>query len=168
MAGAFDLTPRIEATKKCSDLYFRLIQEAGAGRIPLKDFFDNLSLKRENESVETDAESVYLMTMHAAKGLEFPVVFVTGCETGLIPFALPGQKPDSIDEERRLFYVAMTRAREILSLTYARKRRIFSTMNKTIKSPFLYDIEEKLKEYQKKRPNTKKAPKGATQLELFT
>jgi DNA helicase II / ATP-dependent DNA helicase PcrA len=67
------------------------------------------------------ADRIHLLTLHAAKGLEWPVVFLCGCEEGLLPFHLPGRQTD-IAEERRLFYVGMTRARETLFISHARKR----------------------------------------------
>ncbi len=104
--------------------------------------------------------------MHAAKGLEFAVVFVAGCEKGLIPFAKDGQNVDNLEEERRLFYVAMTRAMEILCLTYAKKRSIYGISKKRQRSFFIEDIERKLKQIEtlSARPPV---PKKETQLELF-
>ncbi|MCG8633016.1 MAG: UvrD-helicase domain-containing protein, partial [Desulfobacterales bacterium] len=72
------------------------------------DLLDGLRLNQDQDLLEKGVEKVSLMTMHAAKGLEFPVVFVTGCEEGMIPYARDGETVDDPDEERRLFYVAMT------------------------------------------------------------
>lgn len=90
-------------------------------------------------------EKVNLLTMHAAKGLEFPVVFVAGCEENLIPLKLEGISAD-LHEERRLFYVAMTRAKEKLYCTRARRRFLFGQKFENPVSPFLLDIEERLKD----------------------
>ncbi|MFU8769754.1 MAG: ATP-dependent helicase, partial [Desulfotignum sp.] len=88
-------------------------------------FMDQLALDQDPDHLVKAAQKVSLLTMHAAKGLEFPVVFVTGCEQGLIPFAREGAPCQAPAEERRLFYVAMTRAMDLLCLTYARKRQMF-------------------------------------------
>ena len=129
-------------------------------------YLASLSLDRDTDALGVDAEKVSLMTLHAAKGLEFPVVFVTGCETGLIPFARDGRTVDDPEEERRLFYVGMTRAMDILCLTYALKRRIYGTQVKRQRSVFIDDIEKRLVRLEKRSP---KAPveKKETQLELF-
>ena len=104
------------------------------------------------------------MTMHAAKGLEFPVVFITGCEKGYIPFERVGDKQTDINEERRLFYVAMTRAKERLYLTRAKKRRIFGKLILRDLSPFVKDIEKQLRTHEAPVPKNKKRH---VQLELF-
>ena len=104
--------------------------------------------------------------MHAAKGLEFPVVFVTGCEDDLIPLRLPGRDENNSDEERRLFYVAMTRAKELLYLTYCRKRTLFGQSKTRRPSPYLIDIENRLKSYDN-LSSTHHRKKGPAQLGLF-
>jgi superfamily I DNA/RNA helicase len=157
----------IEENPGSQEVFDRLCCDAVNCSNDLGTFLDTLALNGDTESLWPDAEKVSLMTMHAAKGLEFPVVFVTGCEKGLLPFARPGKAPLNIDEERRLLYVAMTRAQEILCLTYAKKRRIYSTMKETGRSVFLSDIEEALKEYN---TNTYRGPKKqplVKQLDLF-
>jgi len=132
----------------------------------LSSFLDELTLNRDVDCLRFQTEKVSLMTMHAAKGLEFAVVFVAGCEKGLIPFAKDGQNVDNLEEERRLFYVAMTRAMEILCLTYAKKRSIYGISKKRQRSFFIEDIERKLKQIEtlSARPPV---PKKETQLELF-
>ena len=114
------------------------------------------------------AEKVALMTMHAAKGLEFPVVFVSGCEDGFLPFhrsEIDGGASD-IEEERRLFYVAITRAKQHLYLTFSRKRRIFGKTKKRELSPFVRKIEAQLLTRQAMAPEKKKK-QGHSQLKLF-
>ena len=101
------------------------------------DLLDALRLDQDPDFLDKTVEKVSLMTMHAAKGLEFPVVFLTGCENGTIPFARDGKTVEDPDEERRLFYVGMTRAKEMLYLTYARKRRIFGREQQKIRSCFM-------------------------------
>jgi DNA helicase II / ATP-dependent DNA helicase PcrA len=130
------------------------------------DFMDQLALEQDPDHLADAVEKVSLMTMHAAKGLEFPVVFVTGCEQGLIPYARDKNTCENLAEERRLFYVAMTRAMDVLCLTYARKRQVFGAMENRQQSIFLDDIEKRLAlvERQKKKIPPKQAQ---IQLELF-
>ena len=106
------------------------------------------------------------MTMHAAKGLEFPVVFIAGCENGYLPFKRKDRYDTPVDEEKRLFYVAMTRAKERLYLTYSKKRSIYGKKEVRKISPFVEEIEERLKTYETSSPNKKK-PKPSAQLKLF-
>ena len=87
-------------------------------------YSDEDALGQNEEELEYNVEKVSLMTLHAAKGLEFPVVFIIGCEDNLLPLDLIGMKGDP-QEERRLFYVGMTRAKEHLYLTHAKRRQLF-------------------------------------------
>ena len=123
-------------------------------------------MNHEQDYFEFKAEKVSLMSIHASKGLEFPCVFVVGCEETFIPFSKDGKIIEDIEEEKRLFYVAMTRAKDILCLTHAKKRMIFGKTCEREKSNFLSTIEEKLKHYQKS-DFRKKNIETATQLELF-
>lgn len=130
---------------------------------------DKLLLTRDYDSYGGESERVMLMTLHAAKGLEFPVVFIVGCEHDLIPLQLPGMASDK-EEERRLFYVGMTRAREQLYFVRAKRRMLFGNVYQTYPSPFLSDIEEQLKQYEKptKQPKQpKKQIEASPQTDLF-
>ena len=102
------------------------------GDTSLAGFLDEVALYTDLDSYSADADCAVMMTMHSAKGLEFPVVFVVGMEEGLFPGTRSIGEPDEMEEERRLCYVALTRARETLYLTCARQRMIFgrTTMNK--------------------------------------
>lgn len=132
----------------------------------LKSFLDAVALNQDADILAFNTEKVSLMTLHAAKGLEFPVVFVAGCEQGLIPYARDGEQVDDPEEERRLFYVAMTRAMDILCLTYARKRSIYGKSVTRQRSFFIEDIEKKLMQVEKMRVRMPMENK-AKQLELF-
>jgi DNA helicase-2/ATP-dependent DNA helicase PcrA len=92
------------------------------------------------------------MTVHAAKGLEYDYVFITGLEEGLFPYAREGSSPageeSDQEEERRLMYVALTRAKHKLFLSYAAYRTVFGSKNATIPSQFFSDIPEDLVEYE--------------------
>jgi DNA helicase-2/ATP-dependent DNA helicase PcrA len=130
------------------------------------EFMNRLALDQDSDLLVNGVEKVSLLTMHAAKGLEFPVVFVAGCEQGVIPFARTGRSCDNPAEERRLFYVAMTRAKDLLCLTHARKRQMFGVRRKMQPSIFLTDIEARLtrQETLSRAVPDKKQP---VQLELF-
>jgi DNA helicase-2/ATP-dependent DNA helicase PcrA len=114
------------------------------GRDPdaaLGGFVDRLSLLSEADEAEGAAEArVWLMSMHAAKGLEFPTVIVAGMEEGLFPHARSTEDAGEIEEERRLCYVCLTRARERLILTGASRRRVFGDYQPTEPSRFLDEI----------------------------
>jgi DNA helicase-2/ATP-dependent DNA helicase PcrA len=108
-------------------------------------FLAELALGEEVDTWDPRADRVSLLTLHAAKGLEFPVVFLTGCEDGLLPLRWGGAvDPAQEAEERRLFFVGMTRARSHLFLSHARRRAWRGTVRDAMPSPFLTDIEEVL------------------------
>jgi len=108
----------------------------------LEDFLQQVSLLSDIDEVESVKNAVMLMTIHSAKGLEFPVVFVTGLEEGLFPVSSSNGSLEESEEERRLFYVATTRAKEKLYLSYCLIRRRFGEIMPQIKSRFLKEIEE--------------------------
>ena len=118
---------------------------------------------REVDDLELGAEKITLLTFHAAKGLEFPVVFLTGLEEGLMPYA-PPQGVIDWEEERRLFYVALTRARDRLILSRSAKRTLFGQTRRPAPSPFLADIPPELTE---EIETGRSRPRKQTQLELF-
>jgi uncharacterized protein (TIGR00375 family) len=112
----------------------------------LEAFLGRLALGAEVDAYDPRADSVALLTLHAAKGLEFSVVFLAGCEDGLLPLWLPGADDHDEAEERRLFFVGMTRARDRLYLSYARRRARFGAERETGPSPFLRTLETALTE----------------------
>ncbi len=103
----------------------------------LRSFVERASLASEQDGWDARAERVSLMTVHAAKGLEFRGVVLVGAEDGWFPHARNANDADDVEEERRLFYVAMTRARERLALTHARLRFTYRRMEVREPSPFL-------------------------------
>ena len=130
----------------------------------LRDFLDHLLLRRGNDLYDEKAERVALMTLHAAKGLEFPVVFIAACEDGILPYTKPDEQPD-LAEECRLLYVGMTRAEQLLYITSARKRTLFGKTAERIPSPFVKEIEAGLRdeittEKRPKRPSAKQLEFG--------
>lgn len=133
----------------------------------LADFLESTSLQKETDAYDPRADRVALMTLHAAKGLEFPVVFMVGCEENLLPFQMEGKSFD-LAEERRLFYVGMTRAQHKLILTHAKSRFLFGQKQQNEPSRFLDDIENTLKEIKKMAaPKPVKEKPDSPQLKLF-
>ncbi|HAY38504.1 MAG TPA: hypothetical protein DCY53_03650 [Desulfobacteraceae bacterium] len=131
-----------------------------------EDFFKIVALQTDTDIYNHQSESVALMTMHAAKGLEFSVVFIAGCENGLLPFQPFDGGVSDIEEERRLFYVAMTRAKERLYITFAKKRKRFGKIEKRTLSPFVQQIEKHLLTHDA-AISEKRIKTGPLQLKLF-
>jgi DNA helicase-2/ATP-dependent DNA helicase PcrA len=114
--------------------------------LALNDFLNDTALVSDLDTLDPDKDAVTLLTMHAAKGLEFPVVFITGLEDGLLPHSRSFNEPDSMAEERRLLYVGLTRAKDHLYLTYAFRRSLYGESVPGIPSRFLGDIPAELTE----------------------
>ena len=131
------------------------------------DFLAHLALERAQDRYDPVAETVSLMTIHAAKGLEFPVVFISGCEDGLIPYRREKGKQGDPLEEKRLFYVALTRAKEEIYLTHAKKRLWFGERTLQHISPFLESVDEDLKQYNRPFSARQALKKKDPQLSLF-
>ena len=106
----------------------------------LAGFLDEIALYTDLDSHDPDQDCVVMMTMHSAKGLEFPVVFVVGAEEGIFPGIRAIGEPDEMEEERRLCYVAMTRAKEKLYLTCANQRMLFGRTSSNRPSRFVEEI----------------------------
>ena len=138
----------------------------------LAGFLETVSLQSEADAFDPRAERVTLMTLHAAKGLEFPVVFIAGCEEGLLPYLPESERRSDnvadVEEERRLFYVGMTRAGEKLILTAARRRFLFGKQAELPLSRFVSDIEAALLEIQEHAARPQRRPRtDDLQLTLF-
>ena len=134
-----------------------------------QDKKDEILLQQFEEILPYNIEKVSLLTLHAAKGLEFPVVFIIGCEAKLLPLDIQAMKGDP-QEERRLFYVGMTRAKEHLYLTRSSRRQLFGQTFFNPPSIFLVDIEEDLKAYENSKLRRKFRKSDAAekqQLKLF-
>ncbi len=119
------------------------------GLTPLDHFLQQASLVTGVDRLDPDADAVTMMTMHNAKGLEFPLVVVSGLEDGLFPLARAAEDPKQLEEERRLFYVGITRAEQKLYLTCAEQRRRNGEMMYSMPSRFLRSIPASLAERQK-------------------
>ena len=112
----------------------------------LGEFLESLTLSSDIDGMEDDENSVTLMTLHSAKGLEFPVVFLVGMEEGIFPGHQAIGEPKEMEEERRLCYVGITRAKQYLFLTCAKQRTIFGSTTYNQPSRFLQEIPEELLE----------------------
>ena len=133
------------------------VYDSADRRESARKFFDALALAGAADHFDPRAEKIALMTLHAAKGLEFPVVFIAGCEETLLPMQLSGLT-SAVEEERRLFYVGMTRAKEQLYLLRAKRRLLFGRAQENPPSRFWADIEEQLKAYEKWQAPKRREP----------
>lgn len=118
----------------------------GKKGIPLSEFLEEIALVADVDSLSEEMNAVTLLTLHAAKGLEYPYVFLTGLEEGILPHMRSFDEPDGMAEERRLFYVGITRAMQRVFLTYAFRRMIYGESSPGIPSRFLRDIPATLTE----------------------
>ena len=110
----------------------------------LAEFLEGITLSSDVDNLEDEEESVTLMTLHSAKGLEFPVVFLVGMEEGIFPGYKSIGEPKELEEERRLFYVGITRAKQYLYLTCAKRRTIFGSTSYNSISRFVKEIPSEL------------------------
>ncbi|MGH9123809.1 MAG: DNA helicase PcrA [Acidimicrobiales bacterium] len=117
---------------------------AAAQAVDLEQFLEQVSLVADSDEIDGDTSSVLLMTLHTAKGLEFPAVFVIGMEDGVFPHLRSLGDPDELEEERRLAYVGFTRAKERLYLTYAWCRNLFGQTLYNPPSRFIREVPESL------------------------
>ena len=124
-------------------------EEAVDTTVTLGDYLENIYLLSEAEKDDTQdpdreqTNKIVLMTVHAAKGLEFPYVYIAGMEENLFPSEMMNDTPDKIEEERRLFYVALTRAQNAVTVSYAQNRRKWGSEESTRPSRFLREIDRK-------------------------
>ncbi|MET8355956.1 UvrD-helicase domain-containing protein [Micromonospora sp. NPDC005171] len=148
-------TVRPEDVRSAVDLLTPLARRCGDD---LETFLSQLATGAEVDALDPRAEAVTLLTLHAAKGLEFPVVFLVGVEDGLLPLRWPGSTPDedAIAEERRLFFVGLTRAQDRLYVSHAARRTRHGTERDCAPSPFLGTIDpglfERFGEAEPRRP----------------
>jgi superfamily I DNA/RNA helicase len=152
----------------------RLYELAGSFGDDLPGFSAYLKRNSQATVYDKEAESVSLMTMHAAKGLEFPMVFITGLEEDILPCTLlfgegrPAEEaPDPVREERRLFFVALTRAEERLVLTSSAIRMVFGKKRGQQPSRFLAEIPTQLVTHRKRARKKRKKQQTAVQMKLF-
>jgi DNA helicase II / ATP-dependent DNA helicase PcrA len=125
--------------------------EGEEGLAGLSEFLQQLSLYSEQDALADREEQVTLMTLHNAKGLEYPVVFIIGCEEGVFPHSRSIDEAN-LEEERRLCYVGITRARERLYMTFARTRSLYGTRSYNMRSRFLDELPPDLTDAQEAEP----------------
>jgi DNA helicase-2/ATP-dependent DNA helicase PcrA len=136
------------------------------GEDPLAEFLEDVALVADVDALKDQTDAPTLMTLHSAKGLEFPIVFITGLEEGLLPHARSMEDPDQLEEERRLCYVGITRAKERVLLTYAFRRTMWGSNDVSTPSRFLQDIPKKLLSGSMSFAGSK--PKGAAMVRAST
>jgi len=125
--------------------------EQGEEKVLLESFLDKVSLVTDVDLYEDKGNRVSLMTLHCAKGLEFPVVLIVGIEEGLLPHYRRGEEIEDMEEERRLFYVGMTRAKERLFLSRAEERSTFGVGRANLPSRFVDELPVELMEFEEKK-----------------
>ena len=128
-------------------LELRTVAEQYGGFEPpagLQSFLEEISLVSDIDNYDPAADAATMLTLHTAKGLEFPVVFIVGLEEGIMPHSRSLEEPDAMEEERRLFYVGITRAMQRLYLLYTFKRSLYGRTDTAVPSSFLRDIPAKL------------------------
>jgi len=147
-----DTSPEARERRQNLDELLKGMEEHRGTEGTLQEYLEQVALITDLDSYDTSLDRVTLMTLHAAKGLEFPVVFLTGMEEGLFPHSRSSDEGDDVEEERRLCYVGMTRAMEKLFLTHARRRRVYGSFQFNPPSRFLSEIPPHLLEGAEKKP----------------
>jgi len=135
-----------ERLENVGELYNAILQfqEENADDQSLTGFLANASLSSDLDNLDEDEQKVSLMTLHSSKGLEFPIVFLVGLEQGLFPNFRSLEDPAAIEEERRLCYVGITRAKDRLFISYARERRLYGNREPASASLFLAELPKEL------------------------
>ncbi len=134
-ASEKDAIDNINALISAAAIYDKNTEEPS-----LTDYLQQIALFSDADAYDSSVDRVSLMTMHAAKGLEFDNVFIIGLEEGLLPHERSADNEDELEEERRLFFVGITRAKSRLSISYARYRTFRGQLMRTIPSQFLYEL----------------------------
>ena len=155
-----------ERKSENEELFNKLLGIAENFSNDLEKLLQFVSLGKGVDTFKPDLENVTIMTIHSAKGLEFKCVFITGCEQGLLPYSLFRDQTSDVEEEKRLLYVGMTRAKKFLYLCHAEKRHLFGNEYRLRRSPFLETIEKDLVEISRAE-HKKKEKKEEIQLKLF-
>ncbi len=140
--GSEEAQERYENVMELRNVALSLYLEPGEE--PLNAFLERVALVSDVDNLSEERDSVTLLTLHASKGLEFPIVFITGTEEGLIPHSRSVDDPDELEEERRLFYVGITRAKDRLYLLHVFRRTRYGDSDVSQVSRFLKDIPPEL------------------------
>ncbi len=142
--GTDEADNRIQNVNELYNAISQFQEENEGDDISLQAFLQSAALSSDLDNLKEGKTTVSLMTLHASKGLEFPVVFLVGLEQGLFPGYRSLQDPASLEEERRLCYVGITRAQERLYLCHARERRLYGSREPAMRSQFLDELPEEL------------------------
>ena len=149
---------RIENLEQLVEVGARVRRRSAAeGEDTLDVFLQQIALVADADTRSDDEGLVTLMTLHNAKGLEYPIVFIAGCEDGVFPHSRAIEE-GGLEEERRLFYVGITRAMRQLYLTYARRRAVFGAQTYGMRSRFLDEIPADLLEEPRQSASSARAP----------
>jgi DNA helicase-2/ATP-dependent DNA helicase PcrA len=140
---------RIENLEELDNALSQFVKERGS-EATLQSYLEEMSLLSDLDQMKEEVPAVTLMTLHVSKGLEFPYVFIVGCEENLFPSARSSDDEgnENVEEERRLAYVGMTRARQKLFMTYARKRRVWGQEQMNAPSRFLDEVPDEFKKIE--------------------
>ena len=168
-------TPLLDRLNAARESHKAALKGTGIGRAlrrvaeesrDFDEFRSRLAMGVDVDLLDPRAATLKLLTLHASKGLEFSVVFVIGCEDGILPLRWPGSDEPDVAEERRLLFVGMTRAKRRLYLSYARRRLLWGAVRDMDPSPFLNDIRRSLahREHARHRRSAKPVP---LQMSLF-
>ena len=135
---------RVENLEELVSAAKQFVKDEAEETSPLQQFLDNAALDAGDAQADEHEDSVQLMTLHSAKGLEFPLVFLVGMEENLFPHRMSIEEPGRLEEERRLCYVGITRAMEQLTITYAESRRLHGSESFNAPSRFIREIPAEL------------------------
>jgi DNA helicase-2/ATP-dependent DNA helicase PcrA len=141
-----------------SEESWQILTQSANSFSSISKFLEYMHSTKPVDDMNFQAEKISLLSLHAAKGLEFPVVFIVGCEQGILPYQRTLEEQGKDDEERRLFYVGITRAKEALFLTKSKQRTVFGQTQKASWSPYVEEIPHNLVEnvqssWKKKKAN---------------
>ncbi len=153
--GTDEARTRVENIREFQSVALEFVRSSEEENPSLEDFLAQISLVADTDNIDEQPDRVMLMTMHSAKGLEFPVVFLAGMEEGLFPSYRSIGEEKEMEEERRLCYVGITRAREQLYLTHSKSRMLFGNTTYNRSSRFLDEIPGELVEDGAERPQKK-------------
>ena len=151
--GSVEAETRIENLEEFLTVAIEFEEESAENTLP--EFLEGITLSSDIDGMEESEDTVTLMTLHSAKGLEFPVVFLVGMEEGIFPGYKSIGEPKALEEERRLFYVGITRAKQYLYLTCAKHRTIFGSTSYNSISRFVEEIPDELLEGYQEAVTTK-------------
>lgn len=153
--GTDEARTRVENIREFQSVALEFVRSSEEENPTLEDFLAQISLVADTDNIDEQPDRVMLMTMHSAKGLEFPVVFLAGMEEGLFPSYRSIGEEKEMEEERRLCYVGITRAREQLYLTHSKSRMLFGNTTYNRASRFLDEIPGDLVEDGAEKPQKK-------------